>query len=186
MYKLVFVAGLLLASCTAPKTSESTTSLPTTDSTATLIAPTAEKADDHHAEAAKQWLTKTIISYFSAPELSSLNDMMKKNTTSDYYAYKMDATNVDLDVDGSLTVEAFHKKWKDKFDTDKAGIGTGFLITGQDWSKIIVEKCTLISAKDHAFLFDVVLKDVDFDARYPSQILVTLTNGVYQIADVKE
>jgi hypothetical protein len=45
---------------------------------------------------------------------------------------KEDAMNVDMDVDGSLTEKEFEDKWKGKFDTSKAGIGIGFLITGQD------------------------------------------------------
>ena len=52
--------------------------------------------------------------------------MMKDMTTKDYYEYKGDAMNVDMDVDGSLTQKEFEEKWKGKFDTSKAGIGTGF------------------------------------------------------------
>lgn len=192
MHKLLFIAlplaVFLLASCKENKTTDSTTASTAVDSTSATasVSKIVAKASDNNAEAAKLWLVKTITNYFNDPELSSLEGNMIKNTTPDYYAYKTDATNVDLDVEGSLTVEEFHKKWKDKFDTSKAGIGTGFLISGQDWSKIIVEKCDLLSAKENAFLFDVVLKDVEFNATYTSQILVTQTKGTYKIADVKE
>lgn len=190
MHKLLFIAlplaVFLLASCKEKKTSDSTTANTAVDSISAPASKIVAKASDSNAEAAKLWLVKTITNYFTDPELSSLGDNMLKNTTKDYYAYKTDATNVDLDVEGSLTVEEFHQKWKDKFDTSKAGIGTGFLISGQDWSKIIVEKCDLLSAKENTFLFDIVLKDVDFNATYPSQILVTQAKGAYKIADVKE
>lgn len=66
-----------------------------------------------------------IQNYF-AGDLGKLDQMMKDMTTKDYYEYKGDAMNVDMDVDGSLTQKEFEEKWKGKFDTSKAGIGTGF------------------------------------------------------------
>ncbi|OPC39218.1 hypothetical protein [Elizabethkingia anophelis] len=143
-----------------------------------------DKANDDIANEAQEWLVKNITTYFTTEELGSLDNLMQKMTTADYYAYKTDAINVDLDIDGSLTEAQFHEKWKDKFDTSKAGIHTGFLISGQDWDKIEIEKCDLISTTDKGFLFDVILKDETFQSKYPSKILVVHSGDSYKIADV--
>src|SRR5690606_12316900 len=111
--------------------------------------------NDDIANEAREWLMKNITNYFATEELGSLDSFMQKMTTAEYYEYKNDATNVDLEIDGSLTETQFHEKWKNKFDTSKAGIDTGFLISGQDWDKIEVEKCDLISTTEKGFLFDV-------------------------------
>ncbi|WP_204271164.1 hypothetical protein, partial [Escherichia coli] len=73
----------------------------------------------------------------------------------------------DMDVDGSLTQKEFEQKWKTKFDTSKAGVGAGFLITGQDWDSIKVVKCQLVSQKGKEFLFDVILSDASHQLNYP-------------------
>lgn len=140
--------------------------------------------NDDIANEAREWLMKNITNYFATEELGSLDSFMQKMTTAEYYEYKNDATNVDLEIDGSLTETQFHEKWKNKFDTSKAGIGTGFLISGQDWDKIEFEKCDLISTTEKGFLFDVILKDETFQSKYPSKILVVHLGDGYKIADV--
>lgn len=140
--------------------------------------------NDDIANEAREWLMKNITNYFATEELGSLDSFMQKMTTAEYYEYKNDATNVDLEIDGSLTETQFHEKWKNKFDTSKAGIGTGFLISGQDWDKIEFEKCDLISTTEKGFLFDVILKDETFQSKYPSKILVVHLSDGYKIADV--
>ena len=139
---------------------------------------------DDIANEAREWLVKNSTNYFATEELGSLDSFMQKMTTAEYYEYKTDATNVDLEIDGSLTETQFHEKWKNKFDTSKAGIGTGFLISGQDWDKIEFEKCDLISTTQKGFLFDVILKDETFQSKYPSKILVVHLGDGYKIADV--
>lgn len=140
--------------------------------------------NDDIANEAREWLMKNITNYFATEELGSLDSFMQKMTTAEYYEYKNDATNVDLEIDGSLTETQFHEKWKNKFDTSKAGIGTGFLISGQDWDKIEFEKFDLISTTEKGFLFDVILKDETFQSKYPSKILVVHLGDGYKIADV--
>ena len=140
--------------------------------------------NDDIANEAREWLMKNITNYFATEELGSLDSFMQKMTTAEYYEYKNDATYVDLEIDGSLTETQFHEKWKNKFDTSKAGIGTGFLISGQDWDKIEFEKCDLISTTEKGFLFDVILKDETFQSKYPSKILVVHLGDGYKIADV--
>lgn len=141
------------------------------------------KPQVNESEEAKKWLEKSIEDYFKS-ELSSLDKNMQKITTKDYYDYKTDAMNVDMDVDGSLTEQEFKDKWKGKFDTKKAGVGVGFLIAGQDWDKIQVTKCELISENGNNYLFDVVLNDKALKAVYPVKVKVSKENNSFLIADV--
>ncbi|NIF07816.1 hypothetical protein F3J23_20515 [Chryseobacterium sp. Tr-659] len=135
------------------------------------------------SEEAKKWLEKNIEKYFK-DDLGSEGENMKKMTTKEYFDYKTDAMNVDLDVDGSLTEQEFRDKWKGKFDTNKAGIGVGFLITGQDWYEVKVTKCQLISEEGNNLLFNVILTDQKVKAEYPVKIKVIKENGSFLIADV--
>jgi hypothetical protein len=134
-------------------------------------------------EDAKKWLEKSIVDYFKA-DIGSEEKNMQKITTKDYFEYKTDATNVDMDVEGSLTEKEFQDKWKSKFDTNKAGIGVGFLITAQDWDKIEVGSCDLKSTSKDEYIFNVMLTDNSFKAQYPSVIKVIKENGSFLIADV--
>ena len=64
--------------------------------------------NDDIANEAREWLMKNITNYFATEELGSLDSFMQKMTTAEYYEYKNDATNVDLEIDGSLTETQFH------------------------------------------------------------------------------
>lgn len=141
------------------------------------------KPEVNESEEAKKWLEKSIEDYFNS-DLSKLDKNMQKMTTNDYYDYKGDAMNVDMDVDGSLTEKEFNDKWKGKFDTKKAGVGVGFLISGQDWDKIVTTKCQLISETENSYLFDVVLTDKSMKEVYPIKVKVIKENGSFLIADV--
>ena len=101
---------------------------------------------------------------------------MKSITTIDYYRYKTDATNVDLDIEDALTKQKFYVKRKAKFDTSKAGIRYCFLISGQDWNAIKVTDCVFISREDDVFLYDVVMEDKFFDVTYKVKIKVMKSN----------
>ncbi len=155
--------------------------------TAGEIQPIKEKVILHNEpneyEDAEKWLKTSIVNYFKA-DIGNEEKNMQKITTKDYFDYKTDAMNVDLDVDGSLTDKEFQDKWKSKFDTSKAGIGTGFLISAQDWNKIEVESCDLKSSSKNEYIFKVVLRDDGFKAQYPSVIKVVKENGSFLIADV--
>ncbi|TZF95086.1 hypothetical protein FW781_14415 [Chryseobacterium panacisoli] len=139
--------------------------------------------ESNEAEDAKRWLEKSIIDYFKA-DIGNGEKNMQKITTKDYFDYKTDAMNVDMDVDGSLTEKEFQDKWKSKFDTRKAGVGVGFLITAQDWNKIEVGSCELKSSSKDEYVFSIVLRDDGFKAKYPSVIKVIKENGSFLIADV--
>ncbi|WP_153399518.1 hypothetical protein [Chryseobacterium vaccae] len=144
----------------------------------------AENTEDE-SQAAQKWLKENIIAYFKT-DLGSMDKAMQKITTKDYYEYKTDAMNVDMDVDGSLTEKEFQDKWKTKFDTKKAGVGSGFLISGQDWINVEVGSCELKSSSKDSYLFNVVLNDDGFKAKYPSQVKVVKEDGKFLIADVLE
>ncbi|WP_300672097.1 hypothetical protein [Soonwooa sp.] len=136
---------------------------------------------------AKDWLKSNIEAYFKTEnDYDKATQAMQAMTTKDYYEYKTDATNVDMDIDGTLTKAEFEKKWKSKFDTKKAGIESGFLISGQDWKEIKVTKWDIIGQKNDTLIFDVNIRDVGFNENYPRVIKVKADDGKFLIADVLE
>lgn len=137
----------------------------------------------NESEDAKKWLVESIEKFFKT-DLSTMDKAMEEITTKDYYEYKTDATNVDMDVDGSLTLKEFQNKWKSKFDTEKAGTGVGFLISGQDWNEIKVTKCLLLSQHENTYVFDVLLTDKQYKEEYPVQVKVIQEKDGFRIADV--
>ncbi|KIC64254.1 hypothetical protein [Chryseobacterium taiwanense] len=140
----------------------------------------------HHSKEsneAEKWLKNSIESYFKT-DLGNLDDAMRRITTKDYYQYKTDAMNVDLGVDGSLTEKQFQEKWKGKFDSENAGIGVGFLITGQDWGDIKVSMCELTFQNGREFMFNVILKDEELKEHYAIRVKVIKEKENYFIADV--
>lgn len=143
------------------------------------------KPQINESEEAKKWLEKSIENYFKS-DLGNLDKNMQKMTTKEYYDYKTDAMNVDMDVDGSLTEKEFNDKWKGKFNTERAGVGSGFLISAQDWINVEVSGCELVSSSKDSYLFKVILSDDGFKAKYPSQIRVIKEDGKFIIADVLE
>ncbi|KPE52239.1 hypothetical protein [Chryseobacterium indologenes] len=146
---------------------------------------TASENGKDESQAAQKWLKENIEAYFKT-DLGSMDKAMQKITTQEYYDYKTDAMNVDMDVDGSLTEKEFQDKWKSKFNTEKAGVGSGFLISAQDWIHVEVSDCELESSSKNSYLFRVTLSDDGFKAKYPSQIKVVKEEGKFLIADVLE
>ncbi|WP_395043734.1 hypothetical protein [Flavobacterium sp.] len=141
-----------------------------------------EDLETNEEENAKKWILKTIDSYFKE-DFPTMNGI----TTKSYEEYKTEATNVDLDTDEALTLEDFEKKWKDKYDTKYAGIGSGFLISGQDWGKIEVINCkSLKSTIENEYLFDVTLSDTHIKIDYLREIKVIKSEDTFLISDVKE
>ncbi len=136
----------------------------------------------NETENAKEWLIETIETYFK----KDLQEM-RGITTKSYEEYKTDATNVDLDTEGALTQTEFENKWKGKFDIKYAGIGNGFLISGQDWGKIEVTKCnSLKSNSKDEFVFETTISDIDFKVDYKREIKVIKSENSFLISDVKE
>lgn len=180
MMKYILVASLFfIISCKDAKKADGNTN--------TSVIENKEVTDiKGEAEAAKNWLKTSIVSYFKA-DISDQQKIMQGITTKDYYQYKTDATNVDLDTDGSLSVKEFQKKWGNKYNTKYAGINTGFLISAQDWTNIEVKKCELDAISgDEAFVFDVELADDGAKAIFKRKIGVVKKGNKFLIADVIE
>lgn len=137
------------------------------------------------AEEAKKWLEKSIVEYFKA-DVSEQDKMMRAMTTKKYNEFKTDATNVDLNVDGSLTLEQFQEKWKKDYDINFAGINTGFLISGQDWINVEVRKCEVETALLNVYTFNVILADDGFKAEYRRSIKVIKEDDRFQIDGIIE
>ncbi len=129
------------------------------------------------------WLKTTIEKHFKMDDSS---DDMKAITTASYYAYKVDATNVDLDLDSSLTNAEFHQKWKGKFDTKYAGIGTGFLISGQDYGNITLSTCDFIRGNEQEATYKVLISDCQYNTDYNREITLVKDQQTFKIANVKE
>lgn len=134
---------------------------------------------------AKTWLVKSIESYFNA-DISNQENIMQNITTKDYYDFKTDATNVDLDIDGSLTLKEFQQKWKNKFNTENVALNTGFLISAQDWTKIEVKKCDLNASLENDYSFYVELQDIEFKEVFKRIIKVTKIKNKFFIGNVLE
>ncbi|KFE97040.1 hypothetical protein [Chryseobacterium luteum] len=187
MKKLIIASLFLMAACKEEKNKEAVIQHhPLPKETA------AAENKPNESEEAKKWLEKSIKNYFQE-DLRSLDKEMQKITTKDYYEYKTDAMNVDMDVDGSLTLKEFQNKWKNSFDVRKAGVNSGFLISGQDWTEIKISKCKqvfesvpLLKSEPVVFMFDVVLSDKKLNSEYPVEIEVIKENNSFLIADVLE
>lgn len=132
------------------------------------------------SQLAKQWLIESIETNFKTAE-----GLIDSICTKDYAAYKSDAIGVEYD--GGMTQQAFEKKWKDKFDVKHVGIGTGFLISGQDWENIKVAKCELSPMKlNEGYLFETIIEDSPSKSTYKRDIKVIKSGKSFLISDVLE
>jgi hypothetical protein len=134
------------------------------------------------SELAQKWLIQNIEENFKTPD-----GLIDSICTKTYAEYKSDAIGVDYD--GGMTLKAFEKKWKGKFDAKHAGTGTGFLISGQDWVKINVKKCELSPLKlKEGYLFETMIEDVGATTKttYKRDIKVVPSGNSFLISDVLE
>lgn len=130
--------------------------------------------------AAKKWLIKAIEDFF----LNNMSDQ-KMITTTRYNEYKSDAIGVDMD--GGMTAKEFQLKWGKIYDTNYAGMGVGFLISGQDYGKIKVTKCDAKASNvENEFIFDVQIDVPEMKAVYHREIKLVESNNSFLIDDVKE
>ncbi len=139
----------------------------------TPVAPDSIDIDD-----AVRWLTEVIES-----NLNENGYAMEDICTPTYNEYKSDATGVGYD--GGMDEEAFNKKWASKYDVNHAGIGTAFLISGQDNGKVKVTKCKPKSGGSNK-VFEVVISDPEMNATYHRDIKIIPVGKAYQIDDVVE
>jgi hypothetical protein len=139
-----------------------------------------KKADSlSQSDKAKKWLVESIESYFDKdkPEMGTF-------TTKRYAEYKTDAMNIEFDSEGSLTKVEFEKKWKGIYNTKKAGFDSGFLISAQDWIKPRVTDCNLKSEKGNSIIFEVVIADEGFKAKYLREITLVKESDSFKIDNV--
>ena len=132
------------------------------------------------SDLAKKWLIESIETNFKTAE-----GLIDSICTKDYATYKSDVIGVEYD--GGMTQQAFEKKWKDKFDVKHVGIGSGFLISGQDWENIKVTKCELspIELKE-GYLFETIIEDLPSKTIYKRDIKVIQSGKSFLIADILE
>lgn len=178
--KLIILSSLFLIISCKEENKSTTTTVSQTPKENIVTKP---ESESNESEDAKKWLTESIEKFFKT-DLSTVDSAMQNMTTKDYYEYKTDATNVEMDTDGSLTEKEFDQKWKNKFDTKKTGTNVGFLISGQDWNEIKVSKCNFISQDGNTYLFDVILEDKEYKEEYPIQVKVVKGKEGFRIADV--
>ncbi len=168
---LLYFIPLFMLSCNDSNTATTTQHL----GSETITPVNIEKA-----KTAKVWLTKAIEEFFL-----STNADPKTITTVRYNEYKSDATQVEMD--GGLSPSEFLDKWGKIYDTKYAGMGVGFLISGQDYGKIKVSKCELKETpSEHEYLFDVQIDDPQMNTFYHLDIIVLESNNSFLIDDVKE
>ncbi len=148
---------------------------------ATLLATTKILMAQEAVEA-QEWLTKTIIEYFDQP-----SSHFQEITTQQYAEYKQDAICVVYDCNNSITPEQFKVKWDGIYETKFAGIGEGFLIDQQDWGKIVVLKCEIVSQpKPGIFILHTIISDTMFELTHCKEIKVVRTEIGFKIDDVKD
>jgi hypothetical protein len=177
---VLFLMVLISISCqNRPTKKEELVEKTTTENT--KIERKEDNQASNNSESAKKWLIETIQTYFKKdfPKMSGI-------TTKTYEEYKTEATNVDLDTDVAMTQTEFENKWKNKYDTKYAGIGFGFLISGQDWGKIKITKCNLLSENDDSYVFQTILSDTEFKTDYKRDIRIIKSGNSFLIDDVKE
>lgn len=170
-YIYTFLIACSLVACKESPTDSKSLSNPT---------EATSKANDDKTMAAKKWLIKAIEDFF----LNSMSDQ-KMITTTRYNEYKSDAIGVDMD--GGMTAKEFQLKWGKIYDTNYAGMGVGFLISGQDYGKSKVAKCDAKASNvENEFFFDVQIDDPEMKAVYHREIKLVESNNSFLIDDVKE
>ncbi len=96
-------------------------------------------------------------------------------------------TSVHLGYDGGMDEAAFTKKWSSTYDISHAGIGTAFLISGQDNGKVKVTKCVVKPTTTvDANILDVIISDPDMNVTYHRDFKIVPIGKAYQIDDVVE
>ncbi|MBB6274544.1 hypothetical protein HDF26_005022 [Pedobacter cryoconitis] len=189
----IIFSSILLISCNGQHKENQKTTLTkdtsTLDSTHKSTSIT-KKEDLPEISKAKTWLTTAIENSLNKAngnmENSNTEAEGNANTiyTKQYYDYKDDAINVDLD-DG-LTNEEFFLKWKDKYNPELAGVGTGFLIPEQDYGHISVSQCELKKKIANGFIFNLVIADPQYKKKYKMDIKVIRNANSFLIDDVME
>ena len=144
------------------------------------ISTSGEQEAEIDTEYAVEWLIEVIESHLNEGGFA-----MEDICTPQYYEYKTDATQVGYD--GGMDESAFAKKWSSTYDVSHAGIGTAFLISGQDHGMVKVTKCVpKPSTTAETIILEVVISDPDMKATYHRDFKIVPIGKAYQIDDVVE
>jgi hypothetical protein len=167
-------------SCQKNKISEEQTDITKTETKPKADTTISVVTNVDSAKIAKKWLISTIEDSFK-------NNMGEydKICTKKYAEYKSDATGVGMD--GGMDENAFKKKWKKEYDTKYAGMGVGFMISGQDWVTIKVTDCTLKNKTAHGdYIFQTIVEDIGPKVKYNREVKVIRSGNKFLIDDVLE
>lgn len=172
---------LLVCSCqNKPQTTSEPMSADTMSVHQDVTSVLRKKLDVIGTEDAVHWLTEVIENH-----LNEGGYAMEDICTKQYYEYKNDATQVGYD--GGMDEAAFAKKWSSIYDIKHAGLGTAFLISGQDNGKVKVTKCVpKPSTTAESIILEVVISDPDMNATYHRDFKIVPVGKAYQIDDVVE
>jgi hypothetical protein len=177
--KTVFLLLFTMLACRNSSPNAVTTTQSIVTDTVFSAKPTPITADID-TEDVCAWLKEVIETH-----LNSGGFAMEDICTPQYYAYKTDAMQVGYD--GGMDEEAFAKKWSATYDVARAGMGTAFLISGQDNGKVVVTKCTAKpTSTEEIFILEVVISDPDMNATYHRDFKIIPIGKAYQIDDVVE
>jgi hypothetical protein len=127
---------------------------------------------------AQKWIETEIPKAFN----TQLNPI-KSLATEKYQRYKSDAINVDFD--GGLSVDDFHKKWKKDFDTQKAGIGLSFILGVQDYETVKIERARFVKKiTPTSYLFLASFSYFENSGTVAVQLIVEEHENSFLISDV--
>ncbi len=176
-YSLILVSIILLLVSCRQQNVQSIADISQTQDT--LSPNEADQPSDSASEIdttdAKAWITEVIENH-----LNEGGYAMEDICTPKYFEYKTDAT--ETGYDGGMTENDFKKKWASRYDVKHAGIGTAFLISGQDNGKVKVTQCKLKSPN----IFSVIISDPDMNMKYHRDIKIIPIGKAYQIDDIVE
>jgi hypothetical protein len=138
--------------------------------------------DSHTIEEGKKWLKENIESFFNNNEkfMKGFSSLCTKQ----YFEFKQDATNIDLD--GGMSEGAFKTKWGRRY-SKYAGLGEGFMIAGNDYGKIELAKIEFINRTEMGGLcYEVLIIDKIFNSKFQRKIILMKENDLFLIDDVIE
>jgi hypothetical protein len=172
---IISLLGLILVSCNDAKTEKLAVSENESKGETVLVAQIENAQIENKTNAAQQWLIKSIEHHF--------NENKPVNYTIAYQNAKEDA--LQMGFESEMTDAEWQKKYPNR-NTNTIGIGTGFLISGQDYGAIKVENCKLLKQDQKGYWFGLDIVDVDFKIKYKREILVLEKANQFFIDDVKE
>ena len=179
-----FTAIFIITALTAGCANQSNSNPSETKVTAKSDSVTIQADSTQQIENAKQWIVTTVENFFR--DYDKNHGDFSGICTKQYAEFKVDATNVDLDLDASLSLSEFKEKWGRRY-SEYAGIGSGFIVGGNDFGVIKVPVCNFENKTEMGgLLFDTRVDDTTMNARYYRKIIVVPDGDSFLIDDVLE